>query len=47
MIDEYIYTQNPQITVSNEFFFRPNIEEDFLSDAFAQHGQVKAFKFFP
>nr|XP_034314191.1 polypyrimidine tract-binding protein 1 isoform X1 [Crassostrea gigas] len=25
----------------------PNIEEDFLSDAFAQHGQVKAFKFFP
>lgn len=35
------------ITVLNVLNFRPNIEEDFLSDAFAQHGQVKAFKFFP
>ncbi|XP_061192667.1 polypyrimidine tract-binding protein 2-like isoform X2 [Saccostrea echinata] len=25
----------------------PNIEEDFITDAFSQHGQVKAFKFFP
>ncbi|KAJ8305303.1 hypothetical protein KUTeg_015848 [Tegillarca granosa] len=25
----------------------PNISEDFLTDAFAEHGVVKAFKFFP
>ncbi|XP_048757876.2 polypyrimidine tract-binding protein 1 isoform X3 [Ostrea edulis] len=37
----------PPSTVLHLSNIPPNVEEDFITDAFSQHGQVKAFKFFP
>ncbi|XP_022314435.1 polypyrimidine tract-binding protein 3-like isoform X2 [Crassostrea virginica] len=37
----------PPSTVLHLSNIPPNIEEDFITEAFQEHGQVKAFKFFP